>query len=365
MIQKKQKNIRVIDLFCGIGGITRGFVDEGFRVVAGIDFLKGCKFWYEANNGGAEFIHKDIRDVTPEELNKHYGEDCDMKILVGCAPCQPFSGMNTKKSDYYYDSQKANLRSPLDKFAELVESIKPDIVSMENVANLIDQKKYPAFSHFLETLKRNGYEVSYQIVDASAYGIPQKRRRLVLLASKLWKIELIPPTHEKPITVRETIGKLPKLGIGETHFSDPYHRTQQMSDLNKERIRYIPKNGGNLSQAPERLVPECHRKKSGKSYSHSVYARMRWDEPAPTLTTLCLGIGNGRYGHPEQDRAISLREAALIQTFPTDYKFIENENEYSIGEVAKYIGNAVPVKLWQVIARSIKNHISDNSKVIS
>lgn len=356
------KNIRVIDLFCGIWGITRGFVDEGFRVVAGIDFMEGCKFGYEANNGWAQFVHKDIREVTPEELNSHYGKDCDMKILVGCAPCQPFSGMNTKKSDYFYDPDKANSRSPLDKFAELVEAIKPEIVSMENVANLMDQKKYPAFTHFLETLEKNGYKTSYQIVDASAYGVPQKRRRLVLLASRLGEIKLIDPTHEKPVTVREIIGKLPKIWIWECHPSDPYHRTQQMSDLNRERMKWIPKNGGNLSQAaPESLIPECHKKSTGKTYKHSVYARMRWDEPAPTLTTMCLGIGNGRYGHPEQDRAISAREAALIQTFPSDYRFAENEKEYSVGDVAKYIGNAVPVKLGQAIAKSIQHHISSFS----
>ena len=357
----KKKNIRVIDLFCGIGGITRGFVDEWFRVVAGIDIMEGCKFGYEANNSGAQFIHKDIRDVTPEELNKHYWKDCDMKILVGCAPCQPFSGMNNNKGDYFYDSDKANSRSPLDKFAELVESIKPDIVSMENVANLMNETKYPAFSHFLETLRKNGYTVDYKVVDASAYGVPQKRKRLVLLASRLWEIKLIPPTHEKPVTVRETIGWLPRMGIGETHPSDRYHRTQQMSNLNKERIKWIPKDWGNLTKAPEHLIPECHKKGTGKSYSHGVYARMRWDEPSPTLTTLCLGIGNGRYGHPEQDRAISVREAALIQTFPMDYEFAKENEEWSSHDIAKYIGNAVPVKLGQAIAKSIKNHIQSYS----
>ena len=265
--------------------------------------------------------------------------------------------MNTKKSDYFYNPERANIRSPLDKFAELIEEVKPDIVSMENVANLMNEEKYPAFSHFRKTLEKNGYKVKFRIVDTSKYGIPQNRRRLVLLASKLGEIKLIPETHKNAVTIREIIGNLPPIGIGETHPSDPYHRTQQMSALNQERIAWIPKDGGNLSGAPEHLIPECHRKSTGKSYCRNVYARMRWDEPSPTLTTLCLGIGNGRYGHPEQDRAISIREAALIQTFPLDYRFVENEKEYTIRDVSKYIGNAVPVKLGQVIARSIKNHL--------
>lgn len=358
---KKSKKVKVIDLFCGIWWITRWFVDEGFNVVAGIDFVESCRFWYEKNNNWAKFIHKDIRKVTWEELTALYNNDCDIKILVWCAPCQPFSWINSNKVDYFFDSEKANTRSPLDKFASLIEKTQPHIVSMENVANLANMEKYPAFKHFLDVLTKNWYETDYKIVDTSTYWIPQKRKRLVLLASKLGKIKLIDPTHKKPITLREAIWHLPKIWIGEIHPDDPYHRTQTMNTINTERIKYIPKNWWNLKWAPDYLIPECHKKASWKTYSSSVYARMKWDEPSPTLTTQCLWIWNGRYWHPEQDRAISLREAAMIQTFPQDYEFVEDTSNYCLQKVVKYIGNAVPVKLWQVIAQSIKIHLNSIS----
>lgn len=354
----KKNPIQVIDLFCGIGGMTHWLVREWFDVKAGVDFMADCKFWYEANNNGAVFISRDIRDVSTSELFGLYDTKEWIKVLVGCPPCQPFSWMNTKKGDYFYNSEKANARSPLDKFAEFVEEWKPDIVAMENVANLINQKKYPAFGHFLETLRSNGYHVEFWVVNAKDYGVPQNRKRLILLASKLGEIHLIPPTHkEKPVTVREAIWFLPDVGIWEAHHSDPYHRSQNMSDLNKQRIEWIPKNGGNLIGAPEHLLPECHKKNTGKSYKYGVYARMRWEQPSPTLTTQCLWIGNGRYWHPEQNRAITVREAAIIQTFPKEYEFIEPSRLHMAGKMAKYIGNAVPVKLWEVIGESIKQHL--------
>ncbi len=354
------KKVKVIDLFCWIWWITRGFVNKKFEVVAWIDFEWSCKFWYEKNNNGAKFIHKDIRDVNKEEIESLYWNDCNIRVLVWCAPCQPFSWMNTKKSDYFFDEDKANLRSPLDKFASLVEETLPTIVSMENVANLANKEKYPAFKHFLDVLDKNKYTVSYKVVDTSDYGIPQKRRRLVLLASRLWNIELIETTSSKKKTVYETIAHLPPIWIWETHPNDPYHRTQWMSELNKTRIKAIPKNGWTLAKTKwaEHLVVDCHKKDSWKAYGCSVYGRMKWDEPSPTLTTLCLGIWNGRYGHPEQDRAISLREASLIQTFPIDYEFTENKKEYNLQKVVRQIGNAVPVKLGEVIAESIKNHLN-------
>lgn len=361
----KKPNIKVIDLFCWIGGITRWFIDEDLNVVAGIDFEGSCKFGYEANNKWAQFIHKDIREVKTEEIEWLYGEDCDMKILVWCAPCQPFSGMNNNKWDYFYDSDKANSRSPLDKFAHLVETTLPTIVSMENVANLANKEKYPAFVHFLDVLEKNKYSVWCEVIDTSDFWIPQKRKRLVLLASRLWDIELIKPEIQKKTTVYDVLKDLPPIGIGETHPSDPYHRSQDMSPLNRERIKVIPKNGWTLARSgADHLMPACHKKASGKSYSCSVYGRMRWDEPSPTLTTLCLWLWNGRYWHPEQDRAISLREAAIIQTFPKDYQFTEDTKNYNLHKVAKYIGNAVPVKLGQIIAKSIKLHLANHQVTV-
>lgn len=346
---KSSRNIKVIDLFCGIGGLTHGFVRKGFDVVAGIDNDKDCKFGYEYNNK-SKFIEKNILDVSSNELQNLYGKQKGLKILVGCAPCQPFSKLNLK------DITKKQLQ-PVEKFGQLIEDVKPDIVSMENVKGLL---KNPIFKSFLRALDKNGYNYTYNIVDFSDYGVPQKRHRLVLLASKLGKISLIPPTHQgKKVTVRDVIAHLEPLKDGETSAKDPLHKARLLSEMNKKRIRATPKNGGNSRSWSDELMLDCQKKESGETYRGSVYGRMYWDKPAPTMTTQCTGIGNGRYGHPEQNRAISLREAAIFQTFPKNYKFTAPGKKLITSEVSKFIGNAVPVRAGEVIAESIKLHLKE------
>lgn len=338
---------KVVDLFCGIGGLTHGFVKEGFDVVAGIDNDSSCKYGYEYNNNST-FIDKDINAVSAEELNSLYSDTAGLKILVGCAPCQPFSKLNLN------EVSKKQLQ-PLEKFAKLIEKVGPDIVSMENVRGLV---KNPIFKKFLNTLTKNGYEYSYQIVDFSDYGVPQKRVRLVLLASKFGEINLITPTHiNNKRTVRDVIAKLEPLKDGEVSKKDTLHRTRLLSPLNKKRIRATPKNGGSSKSWNDDLVLKCHKKETGKTYKSTVYGRMSWDKPSPTMTTQCTGLGNGRYGHPEQDRAISLREAAFFQTFPKSYRFISPKESIITAQAARFIGNAVPVRAGEVIAKSIKKHM--------
>ncbi|MDD3940670.1 MAG: DNA cytosine methyltransferase [Candidatus Pacebacteria bacterium] len=348
------KKIKIIDLFCGIGGLTNGLVKEGLNVVAGIDNDPACKYGYEYNNK-ATFISKDILDVSASELEKLFGSQKGIiRVLVGCAPCQPFSRLNQKKIT---DKQL----EPLGKFAQLIEEVKPDIVSMENVSGLADMKKYPIFKTFINTLEHNGYKYRYEIVDMSDYGVPQNRKRLVLLASRLGDIQLIKRTHkDKKVTVRDVIGNLESIKNGEVSIKDPLHRSRKLSSLNLKRIKATPHNGGNSDSWSDDLILKCHKKKTGKTYSHTVYGRMCWDKPAPTMTTQCIGLGNGRFGHPEQDRAISLREAALFQTFPNDYQFIDPDSQFVVGHVARFIGNAVPVRLGSVIGKSIKKHLIEN-----
>lgn len=344
--------VEVIDLFCGIGGLTHGFINQGLDVIAGIDNDKTCKYGYEINNK-TNFIEKDILEVSPEEITGLYNNS-SIKVLVGCAPCQPYSRLNKK-------SGKVRDKTPLEKFAELVDKTNPDIVSMENVRGLANEKKYPEFKLFLNILNKNNYFVDYKIVNASDYGVPQNRNRLVLLASKYGKISLLEPTHhESKITVRDVIGNLDPIKDGEVSKDDPLHRTRKLGKLNKARIKATPKDGGNSASWDEKLLPDCYKKDSGRTYRRSVYGRMSWDKPGPTMTTQCIGIGNGRFGHPEQDRAITLREAALLQTFPSTYKFFPDNQEMNIGNVAKYIGNAVPVRLGVIIAKSINNHLNQH-----
>ena len=351
------KNCTVIDLFCGAGALTHGFVLEGFNVVAGLDADKSCKYAYETNNPGATFIEKEIEDVKAAELIELYPKD-DVKILVGCAPCQPFSAYNKGKRN---QDDKWKL---LDNFSDLISEIEPDIVSMENVPNLTTFRKGKIYRDFVDCLEKNYVVTECLRVSCLDYGIPQHRKRLVLFASKSenGKIELLDPTHtpDKYKTVRDVISDLEPLEAGETNPNDPYHKAAGLSELNLQRIK-ASNPGGTWRDWPDELIAQCHRQESGNSYA-SIYGRMTWDAPSPTITTQCYGFGNGRFGHPEQNRAISLREAARLQTFSDDYEFVHPNEPHSITTIGRFIGNAVPVKLAQVIAKSIKRHLQNISE---
>lgn len=342
--------IEVVDLFCGIGGLSYGMKSRGFHILAGYDLDWTCQYAYEINNE-SNFIYKDIRNVAGEEIVGKYSKNA-IKVLAGCAPCQPFSSYAFKNKEK--DPNKYDL---LYEFGRLVKEVHPDIITMENVPSIMAFKLKSVLADFVSVLEEEKYKVSYQVVYCPNYGVPQTRKRLVLLASRFGDIHLIPPTHtqENYVTVKDVIGNLPPIIAGEICASDPLHRCSALTPLNMARLQATPYGGG-WKDWPEELVLDCHKKLSGKSFA-GVYGRMVWDAPAPTMTTQCTGIGNGRFGHPEQDRAISAREAALIQTFPKTYRFFEDEEHVSLVKASRYIGNAVPPRLGEVIADSIINHI--------
>ncbi|MBS1904825.1 MAG: DNA cytosine methyltransferase [Bacteroidetes bacterium] len=348
--------ITAVDLFCGVGGLSYGLLSEGIEVVAGIDIDEQCEFAY-TNNVKAAFIKKSVARTKAEEIEKLYPED-SVKVLVGCAPCQPFSQYtNTGKKNRRKTTPKTDQWKLLREFIRLIKELQPEVVSMENVPQL---EKYPIYDEFIEGLKGIGYHVSARQVYCPDYGIPQTRTRLVLLASKLGPIALVEPTHEEDNyrTVRDAIGNLPKISAGEICETDSFHRARKLSELNLKRIKKS-KAGGTWHDWPEDLKLECHKRDSGGTYA-SVYGRMVWDDPSPTMTTHCCGLGNGRFGHPEQHRAISLREAALLQTFPANYKFESEEHTLSQKVLCRQIGNAVPVRLGSVIGRSIVEHVQES-----
>ena len=346
------KNCSVIDLFCGAGALTHGLVLEGFNVVAGFDADKSCKYAYKTNNHGALFIEKRIEDVTGAELKQLYPEG-HVKILVGCAPCQPYSPYNKGKKD---KDKKWELLSD---FADLISEIEPDIVSMENVPDLVTFQKGKVYQDFVERLEEDYTVTEYPKVFCPDYGVPQSRKRLVLFASKYGKLELLPATYtlDQYKTVKDVISNLETLKAGQVSQKDPYHKASRLSEMNLQRIKAsVP--GGTWKDWPDKLVAQCHQQESGTGYA-SVYGRMKWDELSPTITTQCYGFGNGRFGHPdtEQNRAISLREAARLQTFPDDYKFVHPDDPHYSTVIGRLIGNAVPIQLARVIARSIKDHL--------
>jgi DNA (cytosine-5)-methyltransferase 1 len=348
--RKPSRQIVAVDLFCGAGGMTYGLNKAGIQVAAGFDLDPACRYAYEANNR-AEFVESDIRSVHRDDILRYYPKKA-ITVLVGCAPCQPFSSHANKRRDREHDA-KWNL---LTEFGRLIRSVVPDIVSMENVPQILAQDVFREFESVLISLS---YHVWRKVVFCPRYGIPQRRSRLVLLASRLGPISLLPQTHtvaEYP-TVRSVIGedKVEVLEAGGVSRKDTLHRASTMSPLNIERIRQS-RPGGTWRDWDESLLTNCHRKPTGATY-RSVYGRMEWDSPSPTITTQFFRFGTGRFGHPDQDRALSIREGALLQTFPLKYKFLKRGDPVLFSNLGILIGNAVPIELARVIGMSIRNHI--------
>ena len=347
--------ISAVDLFCGAGGLTHGLLNAGIKVEAGIDIDGDSKHAYETNNPGSKFLEWDVTEKYSPSIEPLFSEG-KIRLLAGCAPCTPFSKLTN-------GIEKHHAFDLLDHFGKFVRGTVPDLVTMENVPELAERGK-PVFDRFRANLESLGYLVDWKLVSCPQYGIPQSRRRLVLLASRLGKIEV--PDGKYPYrsqwkTVAETIAELPPISSGETHPEDPLHGAPKLTPLNLERIRATSPNGGSRNEWPEHLMLKCHLRKSGKSYG-SIYGRMRWDRPAPTMTTLCTGIGNGRFGHPDQDRSISLREAALFQTFPKSYEFWPQDKRLNRSAVSRMIGNAVPPKLAKALGDALMEHVAAHSR---
>ena len=344
------KSIRAVDLFCGAGGLTCGLEKAGIDVALGVDIDPDCEYPYSYNNS-AKFLLKSVGALSADDFEQAY-KGATFKLLAGCAPCQPFSTYRQGKSGP--TDVRWNL---LDDFGRIVREVQPDLVTMENVPRLIEQD---IFEGFVAALDSEGYHVDFSVVNCADYGVPQQRNRLVLLASKLGPIKLKGPTTpgKEQVTVRKAIASLPPLSAGGACSKDPLHRSCDLSPLNLQRIR-ASRPGGTWRDWDEDLIAACHRKSTGKTYP-SVYGRMCWDGPAPTMTTQYYGFGNGRFGHPEQDRAISLREGAILQSFARKYKFVPTNALISTKSIGRLIGNAVPVKLGRAIGSSIVSHVRDN-----
>lgn len=356
--------IKAIDLFCGAGGVTRGLLDAGIDVIAGFDIDSSLKKVYEENNirvngEKAKYFNKKVESITKKDIYNLVGSKTARKInkekflLAGCAPCQPFSLKNKNRYD-----KTDHRRTLITYFADLVKETKPDFVFMENVAGL--PKLEPNnLKYFTDILDEDGFSWDTQIVNARNYGVPQNRKRFVLLASKEKKVQIPEGEYDGVVksykTVGDTIQNLPSLNPGEEYLGIANHKCANLSDLNKIRLKATPKNGGSRTSWKKNLWLNCHLDENGnpKQGHGDVYGRMTWEKPAPTLTTKFNSITTGRYAHPEQNRAISLREGALIQSFPEDYIFYGN-----MQAVAKQIGNAVPPKMAEEFGKFFLDAIS-------
>lgn len=345
-----KKNITAVDLFCGVGGLTYGLEKIGIDVRLGIDIEPACKHPI-GENTNASFLREDVTSLDPSII-KNVLSQGEISLLAGCAPCQPFSTYSRaakRESAPHPNGGTSDDWKLVERFGMLVRETKPDLVTMENVPPLERQQ---VFQGLLTSLA--GYSVDYRIVECDTVGLPQTRKRLVLVASKLGPIQ-IPEFDLKRTTVRNAIGDLPGLTAGGEDPVDRLHRASKLSKVNLKRIKAsVP--GGTWRDWPQALRAPCHEKITGATYP-SVYGRMEWDRPAPTITTQCFGYGNGRFGHPEQDRAISLREAAMLQGFPKGYSFLPEGESVSFAKLGRLIGNAVPVRLAEVIGQILVEHV--------
>ena len=339
----------VVDLFCGVGALSHGLLRAGFDIRAGYDTDHRCKHAFETNNESI-FFCSDVAYLEAEEVSSHFSGDLPT-VLAGCAPCQPFS---TYKYRYGEDPQW----DLVGRFARLAVKVKPDFITMENVPSLLKYKEGRVFEHFKAVIEDAGYKIHWQVAKCEDYGVPQHRRRLVVVASLHGLPQKLKISHSTPLTVRQAIGALPSVEAGKCSRDDQLHVSASLSEMNMARMR-ASKPGGTWRDWPFELRAKCHQKASGKTYS-GVYARMDWDKPSPTLTTQCYGFGNGRFGHPEQDRAITLREAAILQSFPSDYSFLPDGEALTLSEVGRWIGNAVPVRLAEAIGNSMNAIIGSN-----
>lgn len=346
-----EPHIAAFDVFCGVGGMAYGLRRAGIKIAGGLDVQDSCRYAFE-HNCSAPFLHKDIRNTTFSEIAPFFKE-AEFKILAGCAPCQPFSSMANARRGRGQVKQWAMLPE----FLRLIREGRPHVVLMENVPRL---RTTEVFIEFVEQLKKNGFSVTVEVVACADYGVPQTRRRLLLLASKLGSIHLPDKMTSNP-TVRKSIEVLPSLNAGGQDIRDPLHRCSALSPLNLQRIQ-ASHPGGTWSTWPSRLRPQCYHKPSGNSF-RSVYGRMDWDALAPTLTTQFYRYGTGRFGHPEQDRAISLREGALLQTFPLEFRFVQPGTLGSFAQVGAHIGNAVPPQLALTLGRQIIKHIAGRDEL--
>lgn len=330
------------DLFSGCGGLSEGLRQAGFKTSIAFEKDEVAVKTYKLNHSDTVVIKKDIRKVKLNEVRKKL-KDQPIHLLAGCPPCQGFSSVRRLNRIEPVEDDRNNL---INEFVRLIKELNPYTVMMENVPGLIN---YDLFHSSINELKSFGYKwIDYKVVNVKDYGVPQSRRRLVLVGSRLGEIKVAEGSKEKK-TVRDTIEKLPlpELSNDELHKIFPVHRP----DVQK-RIELTPKNGGSRKDLPEEYTLECH--KGINIGFNDIYGRLRWDDVSTTITGGCLNPSKGRFLHPEQNRCISAREAALLQTFPPDYKF---PVDIPKSNLALMIGNALPPKFSEIQSLNIHEHL--------
>lgn len=346
--------LKAVDFFCSGGGMSSGMQNAGIKILAGIDYDISCKETYEANIKGAEFIHANVFTLKTLALKKRLNLKRNDKnlVLIGCSPCQFWSIINTDK-----DKSKES-KNLLIEFRRFVEYFNPGYVVVENVPGVLRKKEESGLEDFIIWLKKR-YKVHFDVHNVSDYGVAQSRKRFTLIANRVTKSEVEPiPFKGKKLTVFDVIGEhngFAKVTAGHKDKSEFMHTVAGLQQINLDRLELTEKDGGDRMAyvTDDRLAPVCH--KNDTTNFKDTYGRMWWQRQSPTITTKFFSISNGRFAHPEENRAISLREGATLQSFPKDYIFKTN----SIADTARMIGNAVPPKYAESIGNAIiKNHVN-------
>ena len=340
---------RAIDLFCGCGGLTTGLRQAGFWVRGAVDLDPRALECYKLNHPRTKTLKKDVAALRSPDLERAFGiQHRKLDLLAGCPPCQGFSSMTTRNGNRTVnDPRNALVRE----YRRLALGLRPKAILLENVPGLVQTEE---FSDFVEALKEHGYLVKWGVLDARWFGVPQRRRRLILMAGLGFRIELPQPTTGGSVSVRVAIGDLPPAGQS----GDPAHdHGESRSPKVRELICRIPRDGGSRMDLGEANQLECHRRCDGFK---DVFGRMAWDAPAPTITSGSVNPSKGRFLHPTEDRSITLREAALLQSFPATYKFLMNRGKFLN---AQFVGNAIPPTLARVQGMKIREALRRQSQV--
>jgi len=342
-------SVTAVDICCGVGALSYGLRQAGVDVRLGVDTCERSQFAYECNVD-APYLREDVFDLSVEAVREKSGDE-DARLVAACAPCQPFSEQNSKRA-----RDRVHGEALLARIHEIARALRPEFLVFENVPSAARSTRVKAIRRDLTAL---GYNHRLDIVDAANFGAPQRRRRMVLFATRLpvdlsdlWRDSLADVTD-----VRSAVGDLPYLEAGARDDRDPFHVAAELRAINRERIR-ASAPGGTWADWPARLQLACHQRGSGTSFKEA-YGRMKWDQPAPTITTKFYNYGSGRFGHPEQDRALSAREAARLQGFPDDFQFIDPATLPQLVVLGKLIGNAVPVPLARAIGTACRTFVEE------
>jgi DNA (cytosine-5)-methyltransferase 1 len=343
-----ERTLHAIDLFSGCGGLSLGLKEAGFAVAAAVEVDLKAQETYRLNHPDVRLYAQDIRSLDPALVLKAAGlKPGDLDLLAGCPPCQGFSRLRTKNKQTSVQDDRNDL---VTEFLRFIEVMLPKTVMLENVPGLAKDARFLKLRRQLHTL---GYETVVQVLDAADYAVPQRRKRLIMLASNVHTPEPASKANKR-VTVRDAFKGLSR----PNQARDRLHRMgESRSKAVRDLIALIPKNGGSRGDLPRFYQLDCHRRSNG---FHDVYGRMAWDDVSPTITSGCHNPSKGRFLHPSQNRSITLREAAILQGFPRRYRFDVDHGKESI---ALMIGNALPPPFIAVHASTLRKGILAASSV--